>query len=325
MTRKTVLTLLPALLAGALLFSPMAVAADYPTKPIEVIVPFAGGSASDVVTRIMLNKMAKSLGQNFVVENRPGAGGNIGTALATRATPDGYTLLMSTSGPLAANRTLFKNLGYDPQKDLEPISLFATLPNVIVINSKLPPKNLKEFIAYAKEHPGINYGSVGVGSSQHLAGVYFEQLTGVKLTHVPYRNIANYTPDFLAGQVPLGFQFLPNVLGMLKNGNARPLAVTTPKRMTALPDVPTAEEAGLPGYQTYGWLALLAPAGTPKPIVDKVYKALAEAVKDPDVRAHFIQQGAEPAAGGPEQLKDFIASETVKWRGIIEKAGIPKM
>jgi tripartite-type tricarboxylate transporter receptor subunit TctC len=303
----------------------MAVAADYPTKPIEVIVPFAGGSASDVVTRIMLNKMAKSLGQNFVVENRPGAGGNIGTALATRATPDGYTLLMSTSGPLAANRTLFKNLGYDPQKDLEPISLFATLPNVIVINSKLPPKNLKEFIAYAKEHPGINYGSVGVGSSQHLAGVYFEQLTGVKLTHVPYRNIANYTPDFLAGQVPLGFQFLPNVLGMLKNGNARPLAVTTPKRMTALPDVPTAEEAGLPGYQTYGWLALLAPAGTPKPVIDKVYKALAEAVKDPDVRAHFIQQGAEPAAGGPEQLKDFIASETVKWRGIIEKAGIPKM
>jgi tripartite-type tricarboxylate transporter receptor subunit TctC len=278
-----------------------------------------------VVTRIMLNKMAKSLGQNFVVENRPGAGGNIGTALATRATPDGYTLLMSTSGPLAANRTLFKNLGYDPQKDLEPISLFATLPNVIVINSKLPPKNLKEFIAYAKEHPGINYGSVGVGSSQHLAGVYFEQLTGVKLTHVPYRNIANYTPDFLAGQVPLGFQFLPNVLGMLKNGNARPLAVTTPKRMTALPDVPTAEEAGLPGYQTYGWLALLAPAGTPKPVIDKVYKALAEAVKDPDVRAHFIQQGAEPAAGGPEQLKDFIASETVKWRGIIEKAGIPKM
>lgn len=324
-TRKTLLKLLPALLAGALLLSPAARAADYPTKPIEVIVPFAGGSASDVVTRIMLNTMAKSLGQNFVVENKPGAGGNIGTAMATRATPDGYTLLMSTSGPLAANRTLFKNLGYDPQKELEPISLFATLPNVIVINSKLPPKNLKEFIAYAKEHPGINYGSVGVGSSQHLAGVYFEQLTGVKLTHVPYRNIANYTPDFLAGQVPLGFQFLPNVLGMLKNGDARPLAVTTPKRMTALPDVPTAEEAGLPGYQTYGWLALLAPAGTPKPIVDRLYKALAEAVKDPDVRAHFIQQGAEPAAGGPQQLKDFIASETVKWRGIIEKAGIPKM
>ena len=324
-TRKNLLNLLPALLAGALLFSPTARAADYPTKPIEVIVPFAGGSASDVVTRIMLNTMAKSLGQNFVVENKPGAGGNIGTAMATRAAPDGYTLLMSTSGPLAANRTLFKNLGYDPLKELEPISLFATLPNVIVINSKLPPKNLKEFIAYAKEYPGINYGSVGVGSSQHLAGVYFEQLTGVKLTHVPYRNIANYTPDFLAGQVPLGFQFLPNVLGMLKNGDARPLAVTTPKRMTALPDVPTAEEAGLPGYQTYGWLALLAPAGTPKPIVDRLYKALAEAVKDPDVRAHFIQQGAEPAAGGPQQLKDFIASETVKWRGIIEKAGIPKM
>jgi len=324
-TRKTALKLLPALLAGALLLSPTARAADYPTKPIEIIVPFAGGSASDVITRIMLAKMTKSLGQNFVVENRPGAGGNIGTAMATRAAPDGYTLLMSTSGPLAANRTLFKDLGYDPQKDLEPISLFATFPNVIVINSKLPPKNLKEFIAYAKEHPGINYGSVGVGSSQHLAGAYFQQLTGVKLTHVPYRNIANYTPDFLAGQVPLGFQFLPNVLGMLKNGTARPLAVTSPKRMTALPDVPTAEEAGLPGYQTYGWLALLAPAGTPKPIVDKVYKALAEAIKDPDVRARFAQQGAEPMAPGPEQLKNFIVSETVKWRAIIQKAGIQPM
>jgi len=325
MTRKTALKVLPALLAGTLLFSPNARAADYPTKPIEVIVPFAGGSASDVVTRIMLAKMAKSLGQNFVVENRPGAGGNIGTAMATRAAPDGYTLVMSTSGPLAANRTLFKNLGYDPQKELEPISLFATLPNVIVINSKLPPKTLKEFIAYAKEHPGINFGSVGVGSSQHLAGAYFEQLTGVKLTHVPYRNIANYTPDFLAGQVPLGFQFLPNVLGMLKSGTARPLAVTSPKRMTALPDVPTAEEAGLPGYETYGWLALLAPAGTPKPIIDKLYKALAEAIKDPDVRARFVQQGAEPVSPGPEQLKNFIASETVKWRGIIQKAGIKPM
>jgi len=299
---------------------------DYPTRPIQVIVPFAGGSASDVVTRIMLQEMSKSLGQNFVVDNRPGAGGNTGTAAATRAAPDGYTLLMSTSGPLAANKTLFKALGYDPEKDLAPISLFAILPNVIVINSKLPPKTLTEFIAYAKAHPKeLNYGSVGVGSSQHLAAAYFEQITGVQLTHVPYRNIAQYTPDFLSGQVPLGFQLLPNVLGMLKSGDARALAVTSDKRMTALPDVPTAAEAGVKNYETSAWLALLAPAGTPKPNVDRIYKALAEAVKDPTVKARLTEQGAEPVSPGPEELEKFMASETVKWRDIINKAGIPPM
>ena len=299
---------------------------DYPTRPIQVIVPFAGGSASDVVTRIMLQEMSKSLGQNFVVDNRPGAGGNTGTAAATRAAQDGYTLLMSTSGPLAANKTLFKALGYDPEKDLAPISLFAILPNVIVINSKLPPKTLKEFITYAKAHPKeLNYGSVGVGSSQHLAAAYFEQITGVQLTHVPYRNIAQYTPDFLSGQVPLGFQLLPNVLGMLKSGDARALAVTSDKRMTALPDVPTAAEAGVKNYETSAWLALLAPAGTPKPIVDRIDKALAEAVKDPTVKARLTEQGAEPVSPGPEELEKFMASETVKWRDIINKAGIPPM
>jgi tripartite-type tricarboxylate transporter receptor subunit TctC len=194
-----------------------------------------------------------------------------------------------------------------------------------VINSKLPPKTLTDFVQYAKEHPGMNYGSVGVGSSQHLAGAYFEQITGVKLTHVPYRNIANYTPDFIAGQVPLGFQFLPNVLGMIKSGDARPLAVTTPTRMSALPDVPTAAEAGVKGYQTFGWLALLGPAGMPKEAVDKIYGALKAAVNDPTIKAKFSDQGAEATAPGPDALRDFIKSETVKWRGIIQKAGIEPM
>ena len=301
-------------------------AQNYPTKPITVIVPFAGGSASDVVTRVLLNQMSKSLGQNFVVENRPGAGGNSGTASATRAATDGYTLVMSTSGPLAANKTLFKTLGYEPEKALAPISLFAVLPNVIVINSKLPPKTLTEFIAYAKAHPKeLNYGSVGVGSSQHLAGAYFEQVAGVQLTHVPYRNIAQYTPDFIAGQVPLGFQFLPNVLGMINSGEARALAVTSNMRMTALPAVPTAAEAGVKNYETVGWLALLAPAGTPKPIIDKIYKTLTDAIKDPAVKAHFIELGAEPVSPGPDELAKFMASETVKWRDIINKAGIEPM
>ena len=301
-------------------------AQDYPNRPIQVTVPFAGGSASDVVTRIMLDRMAKILGQPFIVDNRPGAGGNTGTLAAARTTPDGYTLVMSTVGPLAANRTLFKSLGYDPEKDFTPISLFAILPNVIVINSKLPPKTLTELVAYAKQHPKeLNYGSVGVGSSQHLAGAYFDQVTAVELVHVPYRNIAQYTPDFIGGQVPLGFQFLPNVVGLLQSGDARALAVTTGKRMTALPDVPTAAEAGVKDYETFGWLALLGPRGMPKPVVDKLYKALEEAVNDPTVRGRFVEQGAEGVSPGPEELQKFIASEAAKWKAIILKAGIEPM
>jgi tripartite-type tricarboxylate transporter receptor subunit TctC len=311
---------------GTLAMLMLAVAAradDYPSRPIQVIVPFAGGSASDVVTRIMLDRMSKTLGQPFVVDNRPGAGGNMGTQVAAKAAADGYTLVMSTVGPLAANRTLYKSLAYDPDRDFTPISLFAILPNVIVVSSKLPPKTLSEFVAYAKENPKkLNYGSVGVGSSQHLAGAYFDQVAGTQLVHIPYRNIAQYTPDFIAGQVPVGFQFLTNVLGLLQSGEARALAVTSPKRMTALPDVPTATEAGVNGYETYGWLALLGPAGTPKPVVDKLYKALQEAVNDPAVRARFVEQGAEPMSPGPEALQKFILSETAKWKDIITKAGI---
>jgi tripartite-type tricarboxylate transporter receptor subunit TctC len=301
-------------------------AQDYPTRPVQVLVPFAGGSASDVITRILLNRMSMSLGQAFVVDNRPGAGGNIGTAAAAHAAPDGYTLLMSTSGPLAANKSLYKELPYDPQKDLVPIGLFATLPNVIVINSRLPPRSLNELIDYAKAHPReLNYGTVGVGSSQHLAAAYFEQLTGTEITHVPYRNIAAYTPDFIAGQVPLGFQLLPNVISLIKSGDARPLAVASDKRMTALPDVPTAAEAGLKNYESAAWLALLAPASTGKAVLNRLYAAMAEAVNDPKVRALFVEQGAEPMVMDPQGLKDFMTSETTKWAAVIKKIGIEPM
>lgn len=261
-----------------------------------------------------------------MVDDRPGAGGNSGTASAARANPDGYTLVMSTSGPLAANKALFKHLGYDPQKDFEPICLFASMPNVVVINSKLPPRTLTEFIDCAKTHPDqLNYGSVGVGSSQHLAGAYFEQLTGTKLVHVPYRNISGYAPDFISGQVPLGFQLLPNVLSLIHSDDARLLAVASTRRMTALPDVPTAAEAGLPGYESNAWFALLAPTKTDKAIIDKLYAGAQEAMKDPNVRARFVQQGAEPTLLGPDELKRFMASEITKWADIIGKMGIDRM
>jgi tripartite tricarboxylate transporter family receptor len=199
-------------IALPLLGAPQASAQDYPTRPITVILPFAGGSASDVATRIMVERMSRSMGQPIVIDNRPGAGGNTGTAAAAKAAPDGYTLVGTGSGPVAANVTLYKSLPYDPEKDFEAISAFAHFTIVVVASAKLPVMSLKELIAHAKTNPGkLNYGSVGIGSSQHLGGIYFEQVAGVRLTHVPYRNIAQYGPDLIAGQVPLGFQWLPNV------------------------------------------------------------------------------------------------------------------
>jgi tripartite-type tricarboxylate transporter receptor subunit TctC len=326
MYRRSFLSLCAAAIPAVALPAIARADSTYPDRPIQIYVPFAAGSASDVITRILLNRMAASLGQNFIVENRPGAGGNTGTAAAVHAAPDGYTLVMSTSGPLAANKALFRDLGYDPQKDLAPIGLFATLPNIVVINAKLPPKTLLELIDYAKQHPGqLNYGSVGVGSSQHLAGAYFEQLTATQLVHVPYKNIGSYAPDFISGQVPVGFQLLPNVLGLIRNGDARALAVAARQRMTALPDVPTSAEAGLPGYESAAWLALLAPANTDKAIVDKLYAAAREATKDAKLRALFAEQGAEPADLGPDDLAKFIASEIAKWSGVIGKLGIAPM
>jgi tripartite-type tricarboxylate transporter receptor subunit TctC len=276
-----------------------------------------------VVLRIMLDRMGKSMGQPFVVDNRPGAGGNTGTGAAAKAPPDGYTLVMSSLGPLSANRTLYRDLGYDPDKDFEPISLFAHFPNLIVVNSKLPIHSLTDLVAYAKAHPKqLNYGSVGIGSSQHLSGLYFGQVAGVELTHVPYRNIAQYVPDLISGAVPLGFQWLPNVTVPLKTGDARAIAVTINKRMTALPDVPTTAEAGIKNYETSGWLALLAPRGTPKPIITKLNQEVAAAINDPSVHNRFVEHGGEPLPSTPEELAKFIVSETVKWRDIITKGGI---
>jgi tripartite-type tricarboxylate transporter receptor subunit TctC len=320
-----------AILAAALAFATAAGgsvsgAQNYPTRPITVIIPFAGGSASDVVSRIMLDKMSKSMGQPIIVENRPGAGGNTGTAAAAKATPDGYTIVGSGSGPFAANKTLYKDLGYDPEKDFEVIGPFAFFNIVIVVSAKLPVKDLKELVALAKSKPGeLNYGSVGIGSSQHLGGEYFQQVAGVKLTHVPYRNIAQYGPDLIAGQVPLGFQWLPNVNAPLKSGGAKAVAVAAKTRLPALPDVPTTAEAGLPDYVASGWFALAAPKGTPKPIVERLNKEMAAALADPSVQDRFQAQGAESRVPSVDESIKFVRDEIRKWEGIINKAGIPKI
>jgi tripartite-type tricarboxylate transporter receptor subunit TctC len=299
---------------------------DYPSRPITAIIPFAAGSASDVVSRILFDRMSKSLGQPIIIENRPGAGGNNGSALVAKDKPDGYTLLGGGSGPVAANVALYNHLDYDPVQDFETISPFAAFTIIVAVTSKLPINSLQDLIAYAKAHPGeLNYGSVGIGSSQHLAGEYFSQLTGTKLTHVPYKNIGQYQPDLMSGVVQLGFQWYPNVSSALQAQGAKALAVAGANRLDILPDTPTSKEAGLPDYIVSGWFALLAPKGTPAPIVAKLNGALKESVADPAVRTRFQQQGAETMYLPPDQGKKFIADEIVKYRDIITKAGVPKI
>jgi tripartite-type tricarboxylate transporter receptor subunit TctC len=311
---------------AALVVGTAAQAQTYPTRAITAIIPFAGGSASDVVSRILFDRMSRSMGQPIIVENRPGAGGNSGTATAAKAAPDGYTLLGGASGPIAANKTLYKKLGYDPERDFETISPFAAFTIVVVASNKLPVNNLQELIAYAKARPGqLNYGSVGIGSSQHLAGEYFSQVTGVKITHVPYRNIGQYVPDLIAGSVPLGFQWYPNVSAAIEARGAKALAVAGANRLEASPETPTSEEAGLPEYVVSGWFALLAPQGTPAAIVTKLNSEVMAALADRDVRAKFQLQGAEPVSLSPEQAKMFVSEEIKKYHDIIVKSGMPQI
>jgi tripartite-type tricarboxylate transporter receptor subunit TctC len=307
------------------LSSNMAMSQSYPSRAITAIIPFAGGSASDVVSRIMFDKMSRSMGQPIIVENRPGAGGNIGTAMGAKAAPDGYTIIGGGSGPIAANLTLYKSLGYDPEKDLEMISPFAGFTIVVVASKNLPVNSLEKLITYARAHPGLNYGSVGIGSSQHLAGEYFSQVTGVKITHVPYRNIAQYGPDLIAGTVPLGFQWFPNIAGPVGAKGAIPLAVAGDRRIPALPDTPTTTEAGLPEYKVNGWFALLAPGGTPKTILEKLNQVMTDALNDPAVRSGFEKAGAEMIALPLSEAKRFHHAEIIKYGEIIRRAGIEKI
>ena len=314
-----------ALWAVAALASDAAGAQGYPSRPITVIMPFAGGSASDVVSRVLFNKMAGILGQPIVVENKPGAGGNLGTALAAKAAPDGYTLVGAASGPLAANLTLYRDLGYDPQ-EIVLISPFASFTIVVAASRKLGVATLDELIARARKEPGaLNYGSVGIGSSQHLAGEYFAQVANVKLTHVPYRNIAQFGPDLIAGTVQLGFAWYPNVSGPLNADGAVALAVAADARLPALPNAPTSGQAGLPQYKFDGWFGLGAPTGVPKDILLRLNAALNEALNDPAVRLRFEEIGAVPIGLDLDKAKTFLADEVVKYRDIVTKAGIARI
>ncbi|MBB1602714.1 tripartite tricarboxylate transporter substrate binding protein [Variovorax sp. UMC13] len=310
--------------AGALSLAPLAAQAQaaFPSKPITIIVPFSAGGTTDILARVVGLHMGTDLGQPVVVDNRAGAGGNIGGQAAARANPDGYTLFMGTVGTHAINQSLYKKMPFDPIKDFAPLSRVAMVPNLLVVNPGQPYKSVKELIAYGKANPGkINFGSSGNGSSIHLSGELFKQMTGVDMQHVPYRGSAPAVSDLLGGQISVMFDNMPSAIQHVKGGKLRALAVTTAKRSPALPDVPTIAEAGVPGYEATSWFGLLAPAGTPAPIVAKLNAAILKALADPEVKKKLAEQGAESHGEKPEEFAAFIKSETAKWGKVVKESG----
>ncbi|MEP9355836.1 tripartite tricarboxylate transporter substrate binding protein [Xanthobacter sp. KR7-65] len=320
--RQTVGGLLAAFCA-TLALATSAVAQSYPDRPLKLIMPFGAGSASDSIARIVADGLGPRLGQRIVVENRPGAGGNNGTAAAAKAAPDGYTLVFAAPGPFVINRTL-GGLPYNPETDFEPISLVARLVNVLVVNpSKVPVKSVSEFITYVRSKPGqISYSSVGLGSSQHLAAAYFDIVAGTEMQHVPYPSGSQLAIDLVSGEVPVSFQLIPNVASQLAAGQVRALAVTTKERSKALPDVPTMGEQGLADYESYAWFGIAAPKGTPQAVIDRLNREIVATVADSAVQKRLIEIGVEPESSTAAQFKAFIAAESVKWADIIAKAGI---
>jgi tripartite-type tricarboxylate transporter receptor subunit TctC len=297
-------------------------AADYPEKPIRLIIPYTPGGTADMLARTLGQKLTESLGQQIIVDNRPGAGGNIGADIAAKAAPDGYTLVMGTVATHAINPSLYPNMPFNAEKDFAPIVLLGTLPNLLVVNPSLPVKNVKELIALAKAKPGeLAFGSAGNGTSQHLSGELFKKMTGEDMIHVPYKGSAPAVLDLIGGQVQLMFDNLPSSLPQVKAGKLRALAVTGPRRSPALPDLPTLAESGLSGFSITSWFALYAPAGTPARILARLNKEAAKAIATKELRQQWLDQGIEPAGGTPEQLAEFRRIEAPKWEKIIRESG----
>ena len=298
-------------------------AQDYPSKPVRFVVPFAPGGTTDVLARLVGEKLSASLGQQFVVDNKPGAGGNVGTAQVAKAEPDGYTLLMGTVGTHAINASIYPSLPYDPVQDFAPVTLVATVPNVLVVNLEVPANSVAELIALAKEKPGeLNFASSGNGSSIHLSGELFKAMTGVDIVHVPYKGSGPAVVDLLGGQVEMMFDNLPSSAPHIKAGKLRPLGVTSKERSPTLPDVPTIAEAGVPGYEALSWFGVLVPAGTPDAVVTRLQQEIAKILADPAMRERFAELGAVPVGDTPAEFAAFIGSETAKWADVVQKAGI---
>jgi len=309
--------------AFALLGAPSALAqAPFPTKPVRLVVPFPAGGTTDILARAAAQKLSETLGQQVIVDNRPGAGGNIGAELVAKAQADGYTLLMGTVGTHAINPSLYAKMPYDHVKDFAPVILVAGVPNVLVVNPDLPFKTVADVVAYAKANPGkLNFASSGSGTSIHLSGELFKVMAGVQMTHVPYKGSAPALTDLIGGQVQLMFDNLPSALPQIKGGKLRAVAVTSTTRAAALPDVPTVAESGLPGFESSSWFGILAPAGTPKDIIAKINTDVQKWLSTPEAKEKLLGQGAIAAGGSPDDFAKHIQAETAKWAKVVKESG----
>jgi tripartite-type tricarboxylate transporter receptor subunit TctC len=311
-----------ALLAVLALTATGAAAQTYPTKPIRLVVPFPAGGTTDILAREVGQRLSTSLGQPVVIDNRPGAAGNIGSELVAKSAPDGYTLLMATVGTHAINPSLYAKLPYDHVADFAPVILVASVPNVLEVTPSLPVNSVADLIKLAKEKPGqINFASSGSGTSIHLSGELFKTMAGVDMTHVPYKGSAPALADLIGGQVQVMFDNLPSSLPQIKAGKLRAIAVTSAQRAPALPNVPTIAESGLPGFEASSWFGVVAPAGTPPAIVARLNADLNLWLQTPDAREKLLAQGAAAAGGSPEQFATHIRAETEKWAKVVKASG----
>ncbi|HYA05890.1 MAG TPA: tripartite tricarboxylate transporter substrate binding protein [Xanthobacteraceae bacterium] len=310
------------LAAAGLAGSPLA-AEDYPTRPVSIIVPQPPGGGTDIIARIAGAALSKQLGQPFVIENRTGAGTVVGTAAAAVAAPDGYTLLAGLIANMAVNPSLFATLSYDPIRDFTPVGMLAEFPFAVVVSNNFPAHSIKDLIALAKAKPGeINFASAGNGTGQHLSTELFELMTGIKMTHVPYRGAAPAYTDVISGQTPVFFDNLSSALGQIKGGSVRALAVTGTERSPQLPEVPTVAESGVPDYQYYVWFGLWAPNKTPPPIVEKLYAEVQKALADPAVKDRIAADGGVPMHMPLAAIEPFVKAEIAKWADVIKRAGV---
>ena len=299
-----------------------AAAQDYPSRPITLIVPYAAGGGNDVMARAAADKMSRTLGQQIVIENRGGAGGSIATRQIAKSAPDGYTLGLGGTGTLAINPSLYAAAGYDPRKDFAPIGLIATSALVVCVHPSLPARSIADLIALARKEPGkLNYASAGAGSGIHLGTEYFATMAGIRLTHVPYKGSGPALTDLVGGHVAIYFSSLPPAVGLVKEGKVRALAVTAAERSAIFPDLPTVAEAALPGYEAVLHYGIVAPAGTPRPIIEKLSAALRAAVMSDDLKERLAKDGAEPLPSTPEEYAADIDREETKWAAIVRKSG----
>jgi tripartite-type tricarboxylate transporter receptor subunit TctC len=312
---------LVALAAFAILSVP-AGAQDYPNRPITLVVPFPPGGSTTIVARTITDKLAEILGQQIIVDNRGGAGGTIGTKSVAKSEPDGYTLALGYTGTLAIGPSLYANVGYDPRKDFAPIGRIGTAPNTLVVHPSFPAKTVAELIAYAKANPGkINYGSAGVGTVSHVCGEYFATAAGVKIVHVPYKGTGPALTDLIGGHIPMAFAPIPATYSNAKSGNMRMLAVTSAVRSTLAPEIPTIAESGVPGFEAVLRYGLVAPAGTPRAIIDKLNAALNTALKSDEIRKRLALEGAEPLPSTQQEYGADIDREETIWAKVVKTSG----